>query len=200
MKLDKEAGEFKPDNSIDFGAALYLQLIDQSSRGLMWAGEGGMELTITGEDMEVAVDIAVTALNNTSRLAGGAGKAIAQKAAEEVINQILPLGFDTDIGSGNFYFTAKTMKSADMGYTEGDLTLELRPKIDGVPAIGGTIKKGTTLFDFTGDADANGISRWSLTSTAVLSGLLVVRSMFSLLPRRIEYGPGPVSSIDVMPV
>ena len=125
MSYDTIDKEYTVDPNIDFGAGLYMQIIDPQG-GRMLAADIAAELEVSGSDFVVNMQGDLKMINDGGRnptggIGKGAIKAAGKAVAEEVVEAIGPISLDIPIGGGIMKVTAEGTKSGSLNYTKNDL-------------------------------------------------------------------------------
>ncbi|TRX62710.1 hypothetical protein FNH22_01030 [Fulvivirga sp. M361] len=164
MSLDiNEGGEAKPviDPDIEFGAGMYIQLIDQSG-GKTFMVDIGAEVVVSNEGFIVQMEGDISALNTQGRdmtAAGSLKKAVAEAVAEAATDAALDvvdnINVDIPIGSKTLS-VGVSGDGGSLGYSDGDLNAEVFGEIAETPAVGVSFQKGQKKITVKGDVDANG--------------------------------------------
>ena len=157
MSYDTTEKEYTVDPSVNFGAGLYMQIIDPSG-GRMFAADIAAEVEVTGKDFVVNVQGDLKMMNDKGRSPGGksgAIKAAGKVIAEEAIAAIGPISLDIPIAGGNMKVTAEGTKSGSLNYTKNSLEFGLSADVSSAPSVNFLYKNNSNNFNFGASADGN---------------------------------------------
>lgn len=155
--MSKQEGEYVVDPSLDFGAGIYMQIIDQQQKGRLFVADIGAEVEVSGSNFTVAMEGDISGLNASGRtgVAGSAVSAVGEEIAAEVLAAVGPISFDFDIAGGNLTVTAEGIESGALNYIKGDLELGFEADMGSVPAVGFNFSKGNDSFLFNAAASGD---------------------------------------------
>ena len=159
MSYDTIDKEYTVDPNIDFGAGLYMQIIDPQG-GRMLAADIAAELEVSGSDFVVNMQGDLKMINDGGRsptggMGKGAIKAAGKAVAEEVVEAIGPISLDIPIGGGNMKVTAEGTKSGSLNYTKNDLEIGIAGDVGSAPSVNFLYKNSNNDFNFGASADGN---------------------------------------------
>ena len=158
MSYDTVDLEYTVDPNIDFGAGLYLQIIDPQG-GRMLAADIAAEVEVSGNDFEVNIQGDLKMINDDGRSPtggkGGVIKAVGTEIADEVISAIGPISLDIPIAGGNMNVSAEGTKSGSLNYTKNSLEFGLSADVSSTPSVDFSYKNNNDDFNFGASADGN---------------------------------------------
>ncbi len=154
MSKDEESSEYVVDEDIDFGAGLYMQIIDNGG-GKLFQADIGAEVEVTGSDFIVQMEGDMSMINETSRSSAGGSaiSAVGTELVDEVIDAIGPISLEFNVGGGTLKVTAEGTTAGSLDYSKGDLGVGFSADLGSVPAIGFGYANGSDNFDFNASAD-----------------------------------------------
>ena len=157
MSYDTIDKEYTVDPSVNFGAGLYMQIIDPSG-GRMLAADIAAEVEVTGKDFVVNVQGDLKMINDDGRSPGGksgAIKAAGKVIVEEAIAAIGPISLDIPIAGGNMKVTAEGTKSGSLNYTKNSLEFGLSADVSSTPSVNFLYKNNSNDFNFGASAEGD---------------------------------------------
>ena len=155
MSYDTIEKEYTVDPSVNFGAGLYMQIIDPSG-GRMLAADIAAEVEVTGKDFVVNVQGDLKMMNDKGRTPGGksgAIKAVSKVIAEEAIAAIGPISLDIPIAGGTMKVSAEGTKSGSLNYTKNSLEFGLSADVSSTPSVNFLYKNNSNDFNFGASAE-----------------------------------------------
>ncbi len=155
--MSKTDGEFIVDPNMAFGAALYLQLIDNAQQGALFAIDAGAEIRIESSgDFIFSISGDGSFLNVNRRT--GVGGAVASEVAETVVNEAMeaigPIEFSQSIGGGTLTVKAENLTKGNLTFAKDDYEFSIGGDVGGTPAASFGYSKGDGSVAF--NANANG--------------------------------------------
>ncbi len=155
--MSKSNNEYVVNPDLAFGAALYLQLIDNAQQGALFAIDAGAEISIEESgDFIFSINGSGSFLNVNRRSATGG--AIASEVAETVVDEVMeavgPIEFSQEIGGGTLTVKAENLTKGELKYAKDDYEFTLGGDVGGTPAINFGFAKGDGALAF--GANANG--------------------------------------------
>jgi hypothetical protein len=146
---------------VQFGAGLYMQLIDKSG-GKTFMSDIGAEVVVRDQGFIVAMEGDISAINDNGRntaLAGQARQAALKQAAAEAAKQVVQalgeINIDIPLGGGDVLGVKASGQGGGLSYTSGDMHVAVEAQVADVP--GGTVSftSGSKEITVSGNADAN---------------------------------------------
>jgi hypothetical protein len=155
--MSKNETEYVVDPNMAFGAALYLQLIDNAQQGALFAIDAGAEIAIqeSGDFIfSISGDGSFLNVNRRSAVGGAITSQVAEVVVNEVMEAIGPIEFSQDIGGGTLTVTAENLTKGGISYAKDDYTFSIGGDVGGTPAASFGYSKGDGSIAFA--ANANG--------------------------------------------
>lgn len=157
--MSKTDGEFIPNPAIDFGAGVYLQVIDNNG-GALFAADIAAEVEVSEDNFTIQMEGDLSCINTETRPASsGISSAVAKGVAKEVVNQVVasvgPISFDFDIAGGNLGLRAENLKAGNLTFTKSDLVIGVGADVNSVPALSFQLEKAGNEFSIAADASGN---------------------------------------------
>ncbi len=151
MNQDTKTGDFIIDSKIEFGAGLYMQMIDPSG-GKLFKTDIAAELEVKKSGFIIDLEGDLSMLNASSRTAGAAGgikKTAAKAAAKEIAKKLGPVEITVPIGSDKMTLKAST-ESAGLDYKTGSTTIGFLANISSAAGATLSYKNGSNEFNISG--------------------------------------------------
>lgn len=179
MRQDMEAEDtgtpnFEIDESVEFGTALYTQLIDQSG-GSTFQSDVGIELVVESDNFVVAMEGDISLINANTRskasmssLSKEAAKAVAAEAATQVLEELDgKLEINLPLSSGKEMGVAASLTEGEFSFSDGGAGFVLGGSIDDVPAGSLKIYDAETVVEVKGSVDGAGSFSFASGSTSL---------------------------------
>lgn len=151
MNQDTKTGDFIIDSKIEFGAGLYMQMIDPSG-GKMFKTDIAAELEVKKSGFIIDLEGDLSMLNASSRSPGASGaikKTAAKTVAKEIAKQLGPIEVTVPIGSDKMTLKAST-ESAGLTYKTGSTTIGFNADISSAAGATLSYKNGSDEFSLSG--------------------------------------------------
>ena len=157
--MSKTEDEFIPNPDVDFGAGIYLQVIDNNG-GALFAADIAAEVEVSDQNFIIQMEGDLSCINTETRPASsGMTSAVAGAIAEEVVNQVVanigPISFDFDIAGGNLGLEAENLKAGNLTFKKSDLTVGVGADVNDAPALSFDFEKSSNKFSIAADASGN---------------------------------------------
>ncbi len=157
--MSKTDGEFVPNKEIDFGAGVYLQVIDNNG-GALFAADIAAEVEVSDKNFIIQMEGDLSCINTETRPASsGLTSAVAKGVAEEVVNQVVenlgPISFDFDVAGGELGLRAENLKAGNLTFKKSDLTIGVGADVNSAPALSFDFEKSDNKFSIAADASGN---------------------------------------------
>jgi hypothetical protein len=155
--MSKQGSSFLVDPDLAFGAAMYMQLIDNQMTGRLFAVDAGVEIKVLENgDFTIAMSGDGSFLNMNARTPnGGVTSAVGQEVANQVIEAIGPIEFDVSVGGGTLTVKAEGLTAGSLTYSKDDLEFGISADVSSTPGVGLNFAKGGTSFGFEANASGN---------------------------------------------
>ncbi len=151
MSYDTKSGDFLIDKNIDFGAGLYMQLIDPAG-GLKAKADIATEVEVKKSGFTIDVEGDLSLLNSSPRAKGAGGaikKKAAKQAAKEIAKQIGPIDVTVPFGSDKLKVKAG-VDVAGLTYTTGSTSFGFEASLGAAAAASLNYKNGGDEFALSG--------------------------------------------------
>lgn len=155
--MSLQNGEFMIDPALNFGAALYMQLIDPSG-GRLWASDVGAEVKVFSDgEFTIGLKGEVAVLNKNQRQAasGGMTAAVGEALAEEAMAMVGPLSLTLNVGGGQLTVEAKSLQEGSVKYTLGEYAFNVGANVSSTPKASFGFAKGGDSFNIGADASGS---------------------------------------------
>ena len=168
MNQDTKTGDFIIDKDIDFGAGLYMQMIDPSG-GKLFKVDIAAELEVKKSGFIIDLEGDLSMLNASSRTPGAGGvakKAAAKEVAKEIAKQLGPIEVTVPIGSDKMKLKASA-ESACITYITGATTFGFAADISSAAGATLSYKNGSDEFNLSGSRLGSASFKLKTGSSAV---------------------------------
>ena len=166
MNMDESESSDKPavviDPSVEFGAGLYMQLIDTQG-GQQFKADVGLELVVETEHFTVGMTGDISLLNSEGRsnaslsnLAKDIAAEEAAKAAAKAILAVVDVDFEFDLGSGKTVGVKADASYGKFQFDDSGSGFILDGDVSATPSAGLTVYSGSQSVAIKGSVDGQG--------------------------------------------
>jgi len=155
--MSKNETEYVVDPDLAFGAALYLQLIDNSQQGALFAIDAGAEIAIQENGdfiFSISGDGSFLNTNRRSAVGGVIASEVAEVVVEEVMDAVGPIEFTQEIGGGTLTVVAESLTKGSLNYLYNGTEFGFGADVGGTPAVDFNYSKDDASIEV--GASANG--------------------------------------------
>ena len=185
LEADPNSGQpnFLIDGDVEFGTALYTQLIDPQG-GMRFQSDVGIELVVESDHFVVAMEGDLSLINTNTRspsALAGLKKAAVKAAVSEVAKQIGPIELDIPLGGGKMMNVKGLPTAGTFTFNDNGSGFVLDGNINDVPKAAVKIFNPSMTIDVAGSVDGAGSFAFDDGSTSI----------------GLAYNPGGAASLDL---
>ncbi len=150
------------DPDVEFGAGMYMQMIDQSG-GKTYMADVGLELVVESEHFVVSMSGDLSMLHAEGRDASGLKslqkeivKQQAQELATQALEELVDIDLTVDVGGGKELTVKADKNKGSFQYDDNGTGVLIEGDVSATPKAGLTIYKGTQSLAVKGSVDGGG--------------------------------------------
>jgi hypothetical protein len=144
---------------IDFGAGLYMQMIDQGG-GQTFMVDLGAEVVVSNEGFVIQMEGDISAINDgardmnaAARLKESVAASVAEATADAAVQLLEDINLEIPIDGKTLQVTVQ-QDGGSLGYTDGDFSTRLYGGVSETPHVGISMQSGAKHFTLEGNVDA----------------------------------------------